>query len=82
MDKQLLIDILGWTGSALVVIAYAALSMGKITSKAKSYQWMNLVGSICLIINTLYYGALPSTFVNVVWLVIAGYSLIKVQAER
>jgi len=77
MDKQLMIDILGWAGSALVIIAYASISMGKMATTAKSFQWMNLLGSICLIVNTLYYGALPSAFVNVVWLGIAGYALVK-----
>lgn len=71
------IDILGWIGSAAVVTAYALISLHKTTGGSRFYQALNLVGSVGLVVNTAYYRAYPSTFVNLVWLVIAALALVK-----
>jgi hypothetical protein len=71
MISTYLIDATGWTGSAAVVGAYALLSTNKLDSKSRMFQLLNLIGGVCLVINTSYYGAYPSTFVNVVWAAIA-----------
>lgn len=74
----MLIDIIGWAGSVAVVLAYALLSMEKLTAKSHLYQWLNVFGSICLIINTAVHFAYPSTFVNIVWLIIALMAIINI----
>lgn len=68
---KLFIDIIGWVGSVEVILAYALISYHKITAKSLSYQLLNLTGGAFLIVNTVYYGAYPSTAINVVWLIIA-----------
>ena len=78
MNEKLLIDITGWAGSVCVLAAYGLLSLHKITAHSKLYQALNIAGSICLIINTLFYYAYPSTFVNIVWLIIAIFALINI----
>jgi hypothetical protein len=70
MTLNLLIDTLGWLGAAALLVA------------SVPYQVLNVVGSIGLIMNTVYYGAYPSTFVNVVWIAIAAYTLLRVWAAR
>jgi hypothetical protein len=72
------IDIVGWIGSAAVVSAYALISLDKLNSKSRLYQVLNLVGSLGLVVNTAYYRAYPSTFVNIVWLVIAALALVRI----
>jgi hypothetical protein len=72
------VDILGWIGSAAVITAYALISLNKLDGRSKVYQVLNLIGSLCLVINTAYYRAYPSTLVNIVWLVIAGFALIRI----
>lgn len=74
----MLIDIIGWAGSVAVVLAYALLSMDKLTSRSLLYQWLNIAGSICLIINTAVHYAYPSTFVNIIWLIIAALAIVKI----
>lgn len=74
----MLIDIIGWAGSVAVVLAYALLSMDKLTSRSLLYQWLNIAGSICLIINTAAHYAYPSTFVNIIWLIIAALAIVKI----
>jgi hypothetical protein len=71
------IDIFGWIGSAAVITAYALISLNKLNGRSRIYQLLNLAGSVCLVFNTAYYRAYPSTFVNIVWLVIAASALIR-----
>lgn len=74
---KLLIDILGWVGSAEVIAAYGLKSYQKIPSDSNLFQVLNLTGAIFLIANTMYYGVFPSTAINVVWVVIAVLALIR-----
>ena len=73
----LLIGILGWIGSAAVVLAYGLISTNRVQGSSVAYHSLNLGGSICLIVNTGYYGAYPSTFVNAVWTLIALFALVR-----
>ena len=67
------VDIIGWIGSILIVVAYWMISMGRFKSDSRLYQGMNIVGSIFLVINTVYYHAYPSSALNVVWAMIGVY---------
>lgn len=75
--SQTLVDTLGWIGSIEILIAYALVSMERMPAKSPWYQLLNFTGSIFLVINTLYYKAYPSTFLNVVWGMVAVAILIK-----
>ena len=68
---KILVDALGWAGAILVLVAYAAVSFRKIRPDAMLYQVANAVGGVLLVINTVYYHAYPSAFVNLVWIGIA-----------
>jgi hypothetical protein len=75
---KVLIDVLGWIGSIEVILAYGLNSYQKIKSDSLLFQLLNLTGGIFLIINTIYYGAFPSTFINVVWVVIATLAITRI----
>ena len=79
---QLLVDILGYIGMVMLLIAFGLISMDKVTSKNVSYQWMNLIGGVFLMINTYYYGAFPSAVLNLVWLIIAFVYLYKIYQQN
>jgi len=74
---KLLIDIMGWVGSVEVILAYGLNSYQKIKSDSVVFQLLNLTGAAFLIVNTIYYGAYPSTVINIVWVVIAIVALVK-----
>jgi hypothetical protein len=74
---MIMIDIIGWVGAILIVGAYGLNIQGKLHSDSKMYIFANLLGGICFIINTLYLKAYPSAAVNVVWVFIALYALMK-----
>ena len=71
------IDVLGWCGALVVLLAYALVSTQRVQGDSVHYQALNIGGAALLITNTVYLGAYPSAFVNVIWIGIAAYSLIR-----
>jgi hypothetical protein len=65
------VDLVGWLGAGLLLLAYGLVSFQKLRADSGHYQLLNAVGSCCLIVNTVYYRAYPSAFVNVIWIIIA-----------
>jgi hypothetical protein len=76
------IDIIGWIGGIEVLIAYWLISTKRVHESSLFYHLLNLTGAILLIINTISIGAYPSAFVNVVWVAVAGYSIVKYSRVR
>ncbi len=70
MYSKLLIDILGWTGSILYLLAYALVSAKKTEGDSLLYQGMNIVAGVLLVIYTLSLGAYATTGLNAVWVAI------------
>lgn len=75
---KLIVDGIGWIGAVELISAYALISYKKVDADSALFQWLNLTGSIFLIINTYYYHAYPSTIVNVFWLFIAFFALLRI----
>jgi hypothetical protein len=73
----MLIDIIGWIGSVMVVMAYGLNIYKMLASDTVLYYLLNIAGSACLIANTLYHQAIPSAVVNMIWVFIALIALIK-----
>lgn len=77
-----LIEIVGWVGAVLILGAYALLSMGKLHGRSPWYQWMNVVGSAGFVVNSGWNGAYPSAALNVVWMGIGAWVLIRNRATK
>ena len=77
MTLHLAIDVMGWTGAALLLLAYGMVSSERWRGGAFKFQLLNIIGSVLLIANTVYYGAFPSAVVNAVWIGIALFTLAK-----
>ena len=71
------IETLGWVASVLIVGAYFLNIQGRLDAKDARYVWANLIGGLFFVVNTIYHGAYPSALVNVVWVLIAAFSLLK-----
>jgi hypothetical protein len=72
-----LIDIVGWVGAVALLMAYTFVSTRKMEGDSASYQLLNLGGSAFLMVNSFFYGAYPSSIVNIVWISIALFALFK-----
>lgn len=79
---KLLIDIIGWSGSLLVIAAYGLNSYQKIKSDSLLFLFLNLIGGLFLIIYSVYYTAYANTFINVVWVIIAIPAIIKLISKK
>ena len=71
------INLFGWIGAAALLSAYWLVSTQKVTGNSRTYQGMNLLGAMLVLVNSLYYGAYPSVGVNAAWIVIGAYTLAK-----
>lgn len=72
-----LIEIMGWTGTILIVGAYFLNINGKIKSTAVPYILANLVGGILFSIYTYAHRTYPNLVVNIIWVFIAVAAIIK-----
>ena len=75
MNNNLFINILGWTGSVLYLLAYALVSMKKTEGDSLVYQGINIFAGTLLVIYTLYLGAFATTGLNAVWVIIGIFTL-------
>lgn len=79
---KIAVEIAGWIAAVLILSAYGLLSAGKLTGKSVTYQLMNIVGAIGFVINTGYNGAIPSAALNVIWVGIGVWALVKIRMNR
>ena len=70
MAPKLLIDVLGWTGSVLYLLAYTLVSMKKAEGDSLLYQGLNIIAGVLLVIYTLSLEAYATTGLNAVWVAI------------
>jgi hypothetical protein len=75
MNNQIWFDAIGWMGAAALLVAYAMVSSRKMEADSAPYQLLNIVGSLLLVVNTIFYRAYPSSFVNLIWAGIAVFSI-------
>jgi len=75
MNNHTWFDAIGWAGAAFLLVAYAMISSKKLEADSTTYQLLNIVGSVFLVANTIFYRAYPSSFVNVIWAAIAILSI-------
>jgi phosphoglycerol transferase MdoB-like AlkP superfamily enzyme len=75
MNNHIWFDAVGWLGAAALLVAYAMVSSRKMEADSAPYQVLNIIGSILLVANTIFYRAYPSSFVNLIWAGIAVFSI-------
>jgi len=75
MNNHLWFDVIGWIGAAALLVAYAMVSSRKVEGHSSAFQLLNVGGSVLLAANAIFYGAYPSTFVNIIWAAIAIFTI-------
>jgi hypothetical protein len=74
---ELFINLIGWAGVFLLLLAYGLVSTRRCQGDSIMYQTLNIIGALMLIINSFYFGAYPSVGVNMAWVGIGLLTLIK-----
>jgi hypothetical protein len=72
---SIFIDVLGWIGTIMYLIAFALISGKKVEGDSLLYQGINIAAGILLIINNFYWHAYPSMGLNLAWVGIALFTL-------
>jgi len=78
---EIIIDVLGWSGSALIIGAYGLTLMeqNKYTGVGK---YLNLLGGLLIALNCYYYSAIPPFVSNLLWSVIATLTIYKTRKQK
>ena len=76
------VNVVGWIGVMALLTAYWLVSTQRATGDSWTYQGMNLVGAVLVLVNSAYYGAFPSVGVNAAWIAIGAYALAKHRHPR
>ncbi len=74
---EILIQIAGWMGMIMVVLAYYLISHEKINGSHKHYQILNLLGAIGIGISVYEQRAWPAFALQIVWGIITVASMVK-----
>jgi hypothetical protein len=78
---DILVQIIGSVGAIALLASYVLISKKRVTSDSYTYQTLNLIGSILLIVNGLYFGAYPSGVLNIIWGSLASYEVWKISRK-
>jgi len=77
-----LIAILGWIGMALIVSAFFLVSHGKIDPKGRSYQFMNVAGSVGIAVDVWHDRSWPAFVLQIVWILVALSALARSRKRK
>ena len=82
LDGFTLTDAIGVIGSLTICSAYFGVSMGRLDAERTPYQLLNITGAALLLVS-LYFRPNPGAIlIEVIWVAIAAYSLIRIWAKR
>ncbi|GEQ86023.1 hypothetical protein ULMS_15310 [Patiriisocius marinistellae] len=76
-----IIDVLGWSGSGLIILAYA-LTLIENKNYLNYSKYLNLFGGLLIAINCYYYNAIPPFVTNLLWSVIATLTIYKTRNNK
>jgi len=74
---KILVEVIGWAAATTLLLAYVLLTSGRLSSSSGTYHWLNVLSAAGLIVNSGWNGAYPSAFLNVVWMAIGVYGVLR-----
>ncbi|MDQ0145793.1 MULTISPECIES: CBU_0592 family membrane protein [Pseudarthrobacter] len=78
---ELVWEISGWAGAAMILTAFLSVSMGWVKA-GRAFQSANLLGAAAFILNGAFHEAWPSVATNAAWLLISAVSLLRMRGAR
>ena len=76
--KNTLAEIIGWVGTALVILAYVFVSFNIVSVNSVAYQLMNLFGAIGVITISLFKRVYQPVAIQIVWITVASAALLRI----
>ncbi len=78
----MLLNLPGWIGISLILLAYFLISTKKTDRSSRFYHLLNLFGSLLLIYDAFSKNASAFLVLNLAWAVIAALTLIKTKKVK
>ena len=75
--KKIIDEIIGWYGTCAIVLAYALVSFGVLSSSTFLYQILNGTGALGIVYISLKKKAYQPGVLNIIWAIIASIALVK-----
>ena len=72
-----LTDLIGIIGVFIIIVAYMLLHLEKMDAKNLSFSVLNTLGAFLIIISLLYDWNLASFLMEVIWMLISLYGILK-----
>lgn len=76
------IDFIGVSGTVLIVVSYFLLQLERVNANGFVYPFVNFIGSSLLIVSLIYNFNLASFIIEVFWILISLYGVIKYFLRR
>jgi hypothetical protein len=77
-----IVNVLGLGGVLTMLVAYFLLQQGKLTAHQPLYLWMNFLGGIAVILSLFWDWNLPAFMMEVAWVLISAYGLVRYRERR
>lgn len=78
----MIVEVIGWTGTFLIVLAYYLVTSEKLKPTSDTYDWMNLTGAIFIATNVFSNQAYPALALQLAWGFVAISGLVKNYSRR
>jgi len=79
---EYLLETIGWLAALLILLAYILISAGKVEGRSVTYQMLNILGAAGFVVYGVWKKALPSAALNVVWMGIGIFTLMRARQPR
>jgi len=76
------LTIIGLIGVATVLVAYGMMTAGKWAASSAIYQWMNVLGTSCILLSMVVSWNLPAFVANVLWIMIGLVALVRIYRKK
>lgn len=77
MNSKSVVEIVGWLGVVLILLAYSLNSFGVVTSESVGYQSLNALGALGIIVSSGTKRDWQPTALNLIWLAVALIALLR-----
>jgi hypothetical protein len=77
MKEKIIDEALGWYGTFAILLAYALVSLGILSSQTFIYQILNGTGALGIVYISFKKRAYQPGILNIIWAIIALIALIK-----
>ncbi|MBY0293148.1 MAG: hypothetical protein K2W92_07675 [Alphaproteobacteria bacterium] len=75
-------DLIGCSGTLIILIIYALLQIGKVKPNSFSFPFFNLVGALMILISLIYTWNFAAAMMEVAWIIISLFGVVKVSFSK